>query len=163
MIKTFPIKQFQGQYCLSPFVMIEVTLNGDVRMCGCGAWMPTTIGNLRDTTLQHMLASDLARQIRQSIVDGSYVYCDEKFCGVIANNTLNNIDTVPPNIAARFDDTSNFKMPHHISVQGDETCNLSCPSCRTQVKKLRLNSNKRNNLWAKSFQTICFLSPRIKK
>jgi wyosine [tRNA(Phe)-imidazoG37] synthetase (radical SAM superfamily) len=135
VIKTFPIKQFQGQYCLSPFVMIEVTLNGDVRMCGCGAWMPTTIGNLTKNTLQDMLASELAQQIRQSIVDGSYVYCDEKFCGVIANNGLNTIDTVPPNIAALFGDVSKFEMPHHISVQGDETCNLSCPSCRTRVKK----------------------------
>jgi wyosine [tRNA(Phe)-imidazoG37] synthetase (radical SAM superfamily) len=135
VIKTFPIKQFQGQYCLSPFVMIEVTLNGDVRMCGCGAWMPTTIGNLTKTTLQDMLSSTLAQQIRQSIVDGSYVYCNEKFCGVITNNGLNAIDTVPPNLAALFDDVSKFTMPHHISVQGDETCNLSCPSCRTQVKK----------------------------
>ena len=115
--------------------MIEITLNGDVRLCGCGAWMPTTIGNLTENTLQDMLASGLAQQIRQSIVDGSYVYCDEKFCGVITNNGLNTIDTVPPNIAALFDDVSKFIMPHHISMQGDETCNLSCPSCRTQVKK----------------------------
>lgn len=135
MIKTFPIKQFQEQYCLSPFVMIEVTLNGDVRMCGCGAWMPTTIGNLKNSTLQNMLASDLAQKIRQSIVDGSYVYCDEKFCGVIANNSLNSIDTVPADIQMLFDDVSKFEMPYHISVQGDETCNLSCPSCRTKVKK----------------------------
>ena len=135
MIKTFPIKQFQGQYCLSPFVMIEVTLNGDVRMCGCDAWMPTTIGNLTKNTLQDMLASELAQKIRQSIVDGSYSYCNEKLCGVITNNTLNTIDIVPPNIAALFGDVSKFTMPHHISVQGDETCNLSCPSCRTQVKK----------------------------
>jgi wyosine [tRNA(Phe)-imidazoG37] synthetase (radical SAM superfamily) len=135
MVGTFPIKQFQGKYCLSPFVMIEVTLNGDVRMCGCGAWMPTTIGNLTNTRLQDMLASELAQQIRQSIVDGSYGYCNEKFCGVIANNSLNDIDTVPDNIKALFDDVSKFEMPHHISFQGDETCNLSCPSCRTRVKK----------------------------
>lgn len=135
MIRVFPAKQFQGQYCLSPFVMIEVTLNGDVRMCGCGAWMPSTIGNLTRTTLKEMLSSDLAQKIRQSIIDGSYVYCNEKLCGVITNNALNSIDTVPPNITALFDDVSKFEMPHHISFQGDETCNLSCPSCRTSIKK----------------------------
>ena len=48
----FPNKQFQGKYCLSPFVMIEVTINGDVRMCGCGTWMPATIGNLKEATLK---------------------------------------------------------------------------------------------------------------
>jgi MoaA/NifB/PqqE/SkfB family radical SAM enzyme len=29
-------------------------------------------------------------------------------------------------------------MPRHISFQGDETCNLSCPSCRTHIKKTSL-------------------------
>lgn len=135
MINIFPIKQFQGQYCLSPFVMIEVTLNGDVRMCGCGTWMQTTIGNLKKTTLKEMLRSNLAQKIRQSIIDGSYVYCNEKLCGVITNNSLNTIDTVPSNIKALFNDASTFEMPHHISFQGDETCNLSCPSCRTHIKK----------------------------
>jgi wyosine [tRNA(Phe)-imidazoG37] synthetase (radical SAM superfamily) len=115
--------------------MIEVTLNGDVRMCGCGAWMPSTIGNLTKTTLKDMLSSELAQKIRQSIIDGSYGYCNEKLCGVITNQALNSIDTVPYNIRALFDDASKFEMPHHISFQGDETCNLSCPSCRTSVKK----------------------------
>ena len=131
----FPIKQFQGQYCLSPFVMIEVTLNGDVRMCGCGDWMTITIGNLTQNTLKEILSSYLAQKIRQSIIDGSYVYCNEKLCGVIINNGLNSIDTVPFNIKTLFHDASTFEMPHHISFQGDETCNLSCPSCRTSVKK----------------------------
>jgi MoaA/NifB/PqqE/SkfB family radical SAM enzyme len=135
MIRTFPVKNFQGQYCLSPFVMIEVTLNGDVRMCGCGSWMPGTIGNLTKNTLKELLSSELAQKIRQSIINGSYVYCNEKLCGVITNNALNSIDTTPPNIKALFDDSANFEMPHHISFQGDETCNLSCPSCRTSVKK----------------------------
>jgi MoaA/NifB/PqqE/SkfB family radical SAM enzyme len=142
MVSAIPIKKFPGKYCLSPFVMIEVTLNGDVRMCGCGAWMSTTVGNLTRSTLQEILGSDLAQKIRQSIVDGSYVYCNEKFCGVIASNGLNDIDTVPPDIRALFDDVSKFEMPHHISFQGDETCNLSCPSCRTQIKKTPLEKQQ---------------------
>ena len=132
---TFPIKQFKGQYCIEPFVMIEVTLSGDVRLCGCGAWMPTVIGNLTQTTLKEMLSSPLAAKIRQSIIDGSYIYCNEKLCGVITSNILNTIETTPPEIKALFDDPSKFEMPHRISFQGDETCNLSCPSCRTKIKK----------------------------
>ena len=135
ILETFAPKQFQGKYCLSPFVMIEVTTSGDVRMCGCGSWMPTTIGNLTKTTLQDMLKSELASNIRKSIIDGSYTFCNEKLCGVIANNSLNTIDTVPPNIEALFDDPAKFEMPHHISFQGDATCNLSCPSCRTKIIK----------------------------
>ncbi len=120
---------------MSPWVMIEVTLTGDVRMCGCGSWMPSTIGNLRHQTLESMLSSSLAVEIRQSIVDGTYHYCNEKLCGVITNESLNTIDNIPPKVKSLFDDTTQFVFPHHISFQGDRTCNLSCPSCRHQVIK----------------------------
>lgn len=131
----FSKKQLQGRYCLSPFVMIEVAINGDVRMCGCGSWMPTTIGNLKEQTLESMLASTQASNIRQSIIDGTYQYCNEHLCGVMANDALNSVDTVPAEIKSLLTDSSKFVMPRHISFQGDRTCNLSCPSCRTGVIK----------------------------
>lgn len=120
---------------MSPFVMIEVTLDGGVRMCGCGAWMPTVVGNLKEHTLTDILASPAAQKIRQSIIDGTYEYCNEKLCGVIASNGLNSVDTVPPNVKALLQHADRFEMPHHISFQGDRTCNLSCPSCRTGIVK----------------------------
>jgi len=134
-LKTFPIKNFQGKICLSPFVMIEVQLNGGVRMCGCAAWLPSIVGNLKENTLHSILSSPEAQKIRQSIIDGTYQYCNEKMCGVITNNSLNTIDTVPPNIKKLLENANNFEMPHHISFPGDRTCNLSCPSCRTRVIK----------------------------
>lgn len=134
MIK-FPVKQFQGKVCLSPFVMIEVTLDGSVRMCGCAAWLPTVVGNLKENTLTSILASAKAQEIRQSIIDGTFRYCNEKLCGVIASNALNDLDNVPLNVKSLLDDASKFDMPHHISFQGDRTCNLSCPSCRTGIIK----------------------------
>ena len=115
--------------------MIEVTLDGDVRMCGCGGWLPTTVGNLKQNTLHSILSSHQAQKIRQSIIDGTYQYCNEKLCGVIANDTLNTIETVPPNIKRLLDNSEDFEMPRHISFQGDRTCNLSCPSCRTGIIK----------------------------
>lgn len=131
----FPIKSFQGKVCLSPFVMIEVALDGSVRMCGCASWLPTVVGNLKQNTLTDILASPVAQEIRQSIIDGTFQYCNEKLCGVIASNGLNDLKTVPPNITALLNDASKFEMPHHISFQGDRTCNLSCPSCRTGIIK----------------------------
>lgn len=156
ILETFATKTLQGKYCLSPFVMIEVTISGEVRMCGCSSWMPTTIGNLKESTLQEMLQSNLASKIRQSIIDGSYTYCNENLCGILGNNGLNTIDTVPPNIKSLLDDPTKFEMPHHISFAGDETCNLSCPSCRTKVIKtpkeqqaeqLRIGQLVSNNLF----------------
>lgn len=116
--------------------MIQIDTGGHVRLCGCGAWMPITIGNILETPLVELLANPLAQSVRQSIIDGTYQYCNEKVCGVIQNNGLNTIESVPPNIKTLLEDSSKFQIPYEISIHGDPTCNLSCPSCRTHVIKV---------------------------
>lgn len=125
--------------------MIQIETNGQVRLCGCGSWMPTTIGNILETPLSELLAAPVAQSIRQSIIDGTYQYCNEKMCGVIQNNGLNTIDTVPENIKYLLDDATRFQIPYEISIHGDLTCNLSCPSCRTQIIKVSDNELERQN------------------
>jgi wyosine [tRNA(Phe)-imidazoG37] synthetase (radical SAM superfamily) len=133
--KKFTRKSWLGKYCLSPFVMIQVGVDGSVRLCGCDTWQPTTVGNILTDSLQNILATQLSADVRQSIIDGTYEYCNENFCGVIQNNGLNTIDTVPPNVKELLRDSSQFVMPYEISFHGDMICNLSCPSCRKQVIK----------------------------
>lgn len=115
--------------------MVQIMIDGSVRLCGCGAWMPITVGNIIKNTLVEILSSATAQQVRQSIINGTYEYCNEKQCGIIINDQLNTIDTIPLNIIPLLDDSSKFVMPYEISIHGDQTCNLSCPSCRTQVIK----------------------------
>jgi wyosine [tRNA(Phe)-imidazoG37] synthetase (radical SAM superfamily) len=129
----YPEKNFVGQYCLSPFIQIEVTVEGHVRLCGCSGWMPTVIGNLFEQSLEDMLSSELATDIRRSIITGSYKYCNEQSCGLIVNGSLNTQDTLPPNVKALMQDPAKFDMPYEISLAGDIVCNLSCPSCRNRV------------------------------
>ena len=139
--------------------MIQIEANGQVRLCGCGGWMPTTIGNILETSLVELLASPLAQSIRQSIIDGTYQYCNEKTCGVIQNSGLNTIDSVPDNIKALLEDSSKFQLPYEISIHGDLTCNLSCPSCRTHVIKVNdADLEKQNKVGEIIFNNI-FGSP----
>lgn len=119
--------------------MVQIEANGQVRLCGCGGWMPTTIGNILETPLVDLLANQLAQSIRQSIIDGTYQYCNEKRCGVILNDSLNTLNSVPPNIKDLLKDSTKFQVPYEISIHGDLTCNLSCPSCRTHVIKVNDN------------------------
>ena len=94
----FPIKQLQGQYCLSPFVSLTVDVRGNAALCGCFFWMPIQIGNLLKTPLQDLLKSKLAQDIRQSNISGTYEFCNEKTCGVINNNQLKTIESIQPNV-----------------------------------------------------------------
>lgn len=133
--QTFKDKNLKGKYCLSPLVSILVDPSGNVFLCGCNAWMPTSVGNLFVQSLDQILSSELAIKIRQSIIDGSYRYCDESRCGILRQNLLNTIDNVPESVLPLLSDSSTFIYPYEILFAGDLTCNLSCPSCRTAVIK----------------------------
>lgn len=129
-------KQFAGLYCQEPFITVHIETDGVVSLCPCPAWGKTQIGNILKTPLQTMLASPLARDIRQSIIDGTYRYCNENACGIIVNNELTPMHMLPPKVAELVTDSAKFAMPTSIRINGDRTCNLSCPSCRTSIVKL---------------------------
>lgn len=131
----FPDKHFKAKVCLSPYIGIEVDIKGNVRLCGCAAWMPSTVGNLFETSLTDILAGAESIAIRESIADGSYRYCDATRCGIINNGRLNSLHTVSESIKSLLNDSKKFHMPQEIMLAGDLTCNLSCPSCRTAIHK----------------------------
>jgi wyosine [tRNA(Phe)-imidazoG37] synthetase (radical SAM superfamily) len=82
-----------------------------------------------------MLSSPTAISIRQSIIDGSYRFCHKNICGIIVNNQLNTKESLPQNVAELIKDSTKFDYPYEIMLNGDRTCNLSCPSCRTSIIK----------------------------
>ena len=130
---TFKNKNLKGQYCLSPFVSVEIGLNGEVHLCNCARWMPMPVGNILQDSLSNILANVTSQAVRASIRDGTYHFCDESRCGIMANQLLNTRDTLPPDVAAIIDDPRQFIMPREIILSGDIVCNLSCPSCRPKV------------------------------
>lgn len=97
--------------------------------------MPTTIGNIFQSTIGELLGSPLAQDIRKSIIDGNYKYCNEQSCGIITHNKLLEKQNFPAHARHLLDNHSEFIMPNEIFIAGDFTCNLSCPSCRNQVIK----------------------------
>ena len=140
ILKIIPIikfskKNFKNQICLSPYVSVEIDLEGNTRLCGCASWMPTQVGNIFENTIESILSNSLSRDIRKSISSGTYEYCNEKNCGIITQNQLQTIDNTPMEIKPLIEDPSKYIIPHEIVIAGDIVCNLSCPSCRTHVIK----------------------------
>lgn len=159
----FPIKQLKGKYCLSPFMQITVDRQGDVRLCGCSWWMTQPVGNILTTSLDDILSSQIAIDVRRSIIDGSYVYCNEKVCGVMANNGLNTVNTLPPSVAALVDDPVKYDLPYHINLDLDLTCNLSCPSCRHTVIKVPDEEKEQQREIGRILSKNLFSKPTDKK
>jgi MoaA/NifB/PqqE/SkfB family radical SAM enzyme len=156
--KTFPTKNFQGKYCLSPFKSIEIDIRGDVGLCLCTDWMPQKIGNILEHKLSDILSSPLAQKVRQSITNGTFEYCNEVTCGVIQNDQLVEFDRLSEHDQNLVSDTILYQMPSDIFLALDQTCNLSCPSCRTKVIKpnadqIVLQQNIGNTLYNNLFST----------
>lgn len=131
----FADKSLMGKYCLSPFISVTIGQRGDVALCGCGAWHPSTVGNIMDETLVQILGNHFCQMIRTSIADGTYRYCNENTCGVLHQDNLLGRAALTDEIKDLVDNPSLYTMPSEITLALDATCNLSCPSCRTTVIK----------------------------
>ena len=65
--------------CPLPFTRFEVNPTGEVHIC-CPRHVPTSIGNVESGDVDEMWNGDRVREIRQSVLDGSFKYCSHTTC-----------------------------------------------------------------------------------
>jgi MoaA/NifB/PqqE/SkfB family radical SAM enzyme len=140
--KIRPRKPGNGErlFCAQPFTRFEVLgggQRGDVFPC-CQSWITKSFGNMTEKSVQQVWNSKAARDIRRSILDGSFKYCRADVCPY-----LQRIDGP----VQRVEDVKDERLleiirkeltivpfgPSDIICCFDQSCNLSCPSCRTQT------------------------------
>lgn len=112
--------------CQLPFFYAEVRRHGGINLC-CPQWNPAEVGNLFDESLESIWNGARANAIRQTILDGSYRYCNWDTCPGIRNKAL------PENTPAARDlaiKQSQETTPSALHLVVDHSCNLECPSCR---------------------------------
>jgi Iron-sulfur cluster-binding domain len=121
--------------CLAPYAQFNVDPEGGVMVC-CGEWLrDVKIGNLYRAKGDDIVNSDIAKDVRKSVVDGSFQYCDELRCPLITGQCLpEKSETLHPAVRAGIEQ-GHFDIagPAEIILAMDRTCNLTCPSCRTQM------------------------------
>jgi len=123
------LKQF---VCPLPFEHFEIGPAGDVLVC-CGHWVPTPIGNFLRDPIDGILNSEKAYKIRQSMTDGSYKYCNHTDCQHMIQGTLPLAEELKKPATRAAVAERNYRMEgiDYLTFGFDQTCNLSCPSCRT--------------------------------
>ncbi len=131
----------KGQlFCSKPFEWFEVTqLNGrgGVYLC-CPSWLDTPIGNLQYQAVSEIWNGEKAQDIRRSILDGSFRYCNRYRCSFLQNESgpIKRIEEVKDRDLKAVIEKNLTTLPHgpkQIVCTYDRSCNLSCPSCRTEV------------------------------
>jgi len=112
-------------FCPNPFTRMEIKADGSVYCC-CEGWLPKPLGNVLDENLLQIWNGPAAREIRSSILDESFRHC--KACPYLPG---------PGGPVTREPRPSD---PRHLLSESvgtlkldyDQTCNLTCPSCRVK-------------------------------
>lgn len=116
--------------CTTPFRYTDVF--DDKQFLCCPGWLDVDIS--QGKSIRENFNSDKAQDIRESILDGSYKYCDENQCPHLSALTQDKLDKrfVPKNDSTIKD----FNLISEIESVGfsfDRSCNLQCPSCRVDL------------------------------
>lgn len=127
----------RGRFCPMPFTHLSTSYQGDAIACCCLGWVPYPIGNVIDApSADAVWNSGAAQEIRRSIHDGDFRYCARTLCPYIAARTLPRKDEVTDPVLRRYIDERAVVLdepPGMVQMNHDQTCNLACPSCRTEV------------------------------
>ncbi len=102
--------------CSRPFDTLLIDKQGSCYACECTAWLPQSVGNIHLQSMEEILGSAKRKHLQQSVSNGRYNYCNSKLCGYIKRGVM----------ACEARDTFNIRLAV------DDSCNLSCPSCRPE-------------------------------
>jgi MoaA/NifB/PqqE/SkfB family radical SAM enzyme len=129
-----------GRFCPNPFKQIDLEESGVAYTC-CSSWLPTPMGNLKHRGLMDLWNGDTMQRIRESIFDGSFRYCRHDRCPVIMSGALPTLEesAKDPHFTRIIEQRRTVveRPPVFLNLVNDRSCNLYCPSCRTQ----RINHN----------------------
>lgn len=131
-------KNLAGRYCGKLYNWLEIDMFGKAWLC-CPSWLPYPIGNILDQSVDEIWNSEKAQELRNQVFSGDWKYCQHKLCPEIVSDRLPYIDQIKndPNLSAHelqaLQNSSTYAdaMPTKINFSNDESCNLKCPSCRT--------------------------------
>lgn len=126
-------------FCSQPFTRYEILgggQRGEVFSC-CQSWISKSFGNMSDQPVEEVWNSKDAQAIRRSILDGSFKYC-RAVCPYLQQHDgpVQRVDEVED---PRMREVIEGKLtrlpfgPSDIICCFDQSCNLSCPTCRRRV------------------------------
>ena len=149
----------QNYICVSPFVNLEVhdTTN---YMC-CPSWLLKSLPG--DVSVYESFNSENATKVRKSVIDGSFKYCDSDKCpylqkletDMVAEGPLVHKNKIPKkysDIIEKFKNGGSLS-PQVVQFSMDQSCNLSCPSCRVEMIMANSSKIKEVNLKIKEIET----------
>jgi len=119
--------------CRVPFDSLEI--HNNVCFVCCPSWLPNRV-ELNKIPLRDVYNSKPIIDIRKSILDGTFKYCDKEMCPHLSKVIKYDIPAGPiikKNSVEKFDLIIKNNTPDNVVMNFDRTCNYKCPSCRINL------------------------------
>lgn len=124
-----PGQELAGKICPMLWNTVHVLPGGNVHQC-CSVWLRTPVGNVFQAPLEEIWQSDPAAAVRRSATDGDYRFCGKMSCPHIQRALFD--ETSAQQGFWQAEEPPAAPAPTRFNLSYDLTCNLSCPSCRSQ-------------------------------
>lgn len=133
-------------FCRLPFTEVSVSEDGSVYPNCCPDWVEFPLGNLHTQSWAEVWNSDRAVELRRSMLDGDLRHCDQHWCphiqGALAGHPDSHVVplakaaelTLPEDALAGR--TVMSEGPTNVSMNYDSSCNLACPTCRSEIRQV---------------------------
>lgn len=120
--------------CTQPFNWCEIHADGSVYAC-CPSWVNVPLGNLLQTPFFDIWNGPEARRQRQSVLDGTFGFCNHARCPRLSGQTVPVMplrDVEPSSLRDMLQHGITHLPcgPRRINLCYDHRCNLACASCR---------------------------------
>ena len=107
--------------CNFPFKNITIDMNSNCFVCYCDGWLPIPVGKVSDfNSIEEVMNSPLAKHLQNDVTQKKFTYCATDTCGIKRHDKIQ--DTL------------------ELQINIDESCNLSCSSCRRQPLMIKQGS-----------------------
>lgn len=155
--------------CTVPFQALEIHENKNF-MC-CASWLTKELPNR--IPLKDLWNSKEAMEIRESVMDGSYRFCDKTQCPFLAqllnynldsSGPIQKVENLPDYIKEHYEKKEPYmeEGPTILQMSFDRTCNYKCPSCRVKmivansdgIKRINSTIEEMEDSFSKSIETI---------
>jgi MoaA/NifB/PqqE/SkfB family radical SAM enzyme len=119
--------------CSTPFTTLEI--HNNVGFVCCPSWLPNKI-ELNEIPLKDAYNSEPIIDIRNSILDGSFKYCNKELCPYLSRLLKYGMESGPITLKSNSPHTTSIvesNTPTKVIMNFDRTCNYKCPSCRVDL------------------------------
>jgi hypothetical protein len=144
------------RFCSMPFEYLSTVPqnrlgNPEIFACACMLTMPYPVSKGTSSTVAEVWNGPVIQELRRSVLDGDYKYCSRMNCGFLVSGRLPKKSEVNDPVFRKVIDenlTVVDHAPRHVLLAHDASCNLACPSCRSELVNAKKEARDRMDEFA---------------